>query len=73
VPYNLCNISLIIAGSISINTKVIFLYLLQNYAIMKYDYSLVRNYSLECNFIKIPKFASDFIKTGNKTIFFSFN
>ncbi|KAB8301344.1 hypothetical protein EYC80_003225 [Monilinia laxa] len=41
VPYDLCDISITIADSIIVEGKVVFLHPLQNYAIIKYDPSLV--------------------------------
>jgi S1-C subfamily serine protease len=67
LPYDLCDISLIIADSIFIDAKVVFMHPLQNYAIVKYDPSLVNAP------VKTPKFATDFIKKGDETIFFGLN
>lgn len=67
IPYDLCDISLIIADSIFVDAKIVFLHPLQNYAIVKYDTSLV-NAS-----VKTPKFSTDFIKKGEDTIFFGLN
>ncbi|EMD94875.1 hypothetical protein COCC4DRAFT_176377 [Bipolaris maydis ATCC 48331] len=67
LPYDLCDISLIIADSIFVDAKVVFMHPLQNYAIVKYDASLVNAP------VKTPKFATDFIKKGAETIFFGIN
>lgn len=67
LPYDLCDISLIIADSIFVDAKVVFMHPLQNYAIVKYDTSLVNAA------VKTPKFATDFIKKGDETIFFGLN
>ncbi|KAF2106296.1 Pro-apoptotic serine protease NMA111 [Lophiotrema nucula] len=67
LPYDLCDISLIIADSIFIEAKVVFMHPLQNYAIVKYDTSLVNAP------VKTPKFSTDFIKKGEDTIFFGLN
>ncbi|KAF2268552.1 Pro-apoptotic serine protease NMA111 [Lojkania enalia] len=67
LPYDLCDISLIIADSIFVDAKVIFMHPLQNYAIVKYDTSLVNAP------VKTPKFSNEFIKKGAETIFFGFN
>jgi len=67
LPYDLCDISLIIADSIFVDAKVVFMHPLQNYAIVKYDTSLVNAP------VKTPKFASSFIKKGDETIFFGLN
>jgi len=67
LPYDLCDISLIIADSIFIDAKVVFMHPLQNYAVLKYDPSLVTAP------VKTPKFATEFIKKGDETIFFGLN
>ncbi|KAF2760032.1 nuclear serine protease HtrA2/Nma111, partial [Pseudovirgaria hyperparasitica] len=67
VPYNLCDITLTIADSIIIEAKVVFMHPLQNYAILKYDTSLVNAP------VKTPKLSTDFMKQGEETIFFGFN
>ncbi|KAF2735417.1 trypsin-like serine protease [Polyplosphaeria fusca] len=67
LPYDLCDISLIIADSIFTDAKVVFMHPLQNYAIVKYDTSLVRAP------VKTPKFSEDFIRKGQETIFFGLN
>jgi S1-C subfamily serine protease len=67
VPYDLCDISLVIADSIFVDAKIVFMHPLQNYAIVKYDTSLVNAP------VKTPKFATDFIKKGEETIFFGLN
>ncbi|KAF2005939.1 trypsin-like serine protease [Amniculicola lignicola CBS 123094] len=67
IPYDLCDISLIIADSIFVDAKVVFMHPLQNYAIVKYDTSLVNAP------VKTPKFSTEFIKKGQETIFFGLN
>ncbi|KAF2640388.1 Pro-apoptotic serine protease NMA111 [Massarina eburnea CBS 473.64] len=67
LPYDLCDISLIIADSIFVQAKVVFMHPLQNYAIIKYDTSLVNAP------VKTPKFATEFVKKGDETIFFGMN
>lgn len=67
IPYDLCDISLIIADSIFVEAKIVFLHPLQNYAIIKYDTSLVNAP------VKTPKFSTEFIKKGEDTIFFGLN
>jgi S1-C subfamily serine protease len=67
LPHDLCDISLTIADSIFIDAKVVFMHPLQNYAIIKYDPSLVNAP------VKTPKFATEFIKKGAETIFFGLN
>ncbi|KAF2088420.1 Pro-apoptotic serine protease NMA111 [Saccharata proteae CBS 121410] len=67
VPYDLCDISLTIADSIIVEARVVFMHPLQNYAILKYDTSLVQAP------VKTAKLSSNFIKQGEDTIFFGFN
>jgi S1-C subfamily serine protease len=67
VPYDLCDISLVIADSIYVDAEIVFLHPLQNYAIVKYDTSLVNAP------VKTPKFSTEFVKKGEDTIFFGFN
>lgn len=67
IPYNLCDIMLTIADSIIVDAKVVFMHPLQNYAIVKYDPSLVDAP------VKTPNLSADFIKQGEETIFFGFN
>lgn len=67
IPYDLCDVSLIIADSIFVEAKIVFLHPLQNYAIIKYDTSLVNAP------VKTPKFSTEFIKKGSDTIFFGVN
>ncbi|KAF2012108.1 trypsin-like serine protease [Aaosphaeria arxii CBS 175.79] len=67
IPYDLCDIFLIIADSIFVEAKIVFLHPLQNYAIVKYDTSLVNAP------VKTPKFSTEFIKKGEDTIFFGLN
>ncbi|KAF2876722.1 Pro-apoptotic serine protease NMA111 [Massariosphaeria phaeospora] len=67
LPYDLCDISLIIADSIFVDAKVVFMHPLQNYAIVKYDTTLVNAP------VKTPKFSTEFIKKGEETIFFGMN
>jgi S1-C subfamily serine protease len=63
LPHALCDISLTIADSISVDAKVIFMHPLHNYAFVTYDVSLVKAP------LSTPKFATEFIKKGNDTIF----
>jgi S1-C subfamily serine protease len=67
IPYDLCDIALVIADSIYVDAKIVFLHPLQNYAIVKYDTSLVNAP------VKTPKLSSEFIKKGDDTIFFGVN
>ncbi|KAF2271276.1 Pro-apoptotic serine protease NMA111 [Westerdykella ornata] len=67
IPYDLCDISLVIAESIFVDAKIVFLHPLQNYAIIKYDTSLVNAP------VKTPKFSTEPIRKGDDTIFFGLN
>ena len=67
LPYDLCDVSVHVAESIIVDAKVIFLHPLQNYAIIKYDASLVKAP------IKSARLATETIKQGSSTIFFGFN
>jgi S1-C subfamily serine protease len=67
VQHLLCDISLLIADNIFVDAKIFFLHPSHNYAIVKYDVSLV-NAS-----VKTPKFGTKFIKKGAKTIFCGIN
>ncbi|KAI7113753.1 Pro-apoptotic serine [Hortaea werneckii] len=67
VPYDMCDISVTIADSIIVDGKVVFMHPLQNYAIIKYDSSLVKAP------VQTAKLAKDPIKQGEETIFFGFN
>jgi S1-C subfamily serine protease len=67
LPYDFCDIFLTIADSIFIDAKVVFMHPLQNYAIIKYDPSLVNAP------VKTPKFATEFIKKGAETVFVGLN
>ena len=67
VPYDLCDISVTIADSVIVDAKVIFLHPLANYAIIKYDPSLVNAP------VQTAKLATSTIKQGASTIFMGFN
>jgi S1-C subfamily serine protease len=67
VPYDLCDITLIIADSIFVDAKIVFMHPTHNYAIVRYDTELVRAP------VKTPKFSTEFIKKGEDTIFFGIN
>lgn len=41
IPYDLCDVSITIAGSIVVEGKIVFLHPLQNYAVIQYDSKLV--------------------------------
>ncbi|KAF2671007.1 trypsin-like serine protease [Microthyrium microscopicum] len=67
VPYDLCDITVTIADSIIIDGEVVFMHPLQNYAIIKYDPSLVQAP------VQSAKLATEYVKQGDDTIFFGFN
>lgn len=67
VPYDLCDVTLLIADSVHLEAKIVFLHPLQNYAILKYDTSLVKAP------VKTPKLSEEFIQKGSDTIFFGVN
>jgi pro-apoptotic serine protease NMA111 len=67
IPYDLCDISLTIADSIIVDAKVVFLHPLANYAIIKYDPSLVLAP------VQTARLATEQIKQGASTIFLGFN
>jgi hypothetical protein len=67
VPYDLCDITITIADSIVVDGSVVFLHPMQNYAIVKYDPSLVQAP------VATAKLSTEYIKQGDETIFFGFN
>ncbi|KAK4159782.1 trypsin-like cysteine/serine peptidase domain-containing protein [Cladorrhinum sp. PSN259] len=67
VPYDLCDISITIADSVVVEGKVVFLHPLQNYAIIKYDPSLVDAPVLSA------KLSSEEITQGASTYFIGYN
>jgi S1-C subfamily serine protease len=67
VPYDLCDITITIADSIIVEGKVVFLHPLQNYAIVKYDPSLVNAP------VKSAKLSPEPLSQGAKTHFVGFN
>jgi pro-apoptotic serine protease NMA111 len=67
IPYDLCDISLTIADSIIVDGKVVFMHPLQNYAVIKYDPSLVQAP------VQSAKLSKNAIQQGDETIFFGFN
>lgn len=67
VPYDFCDISITIADSIIVDGKVVFMHPLQNYAIIKYDPSLVDAP------VKSAKLSTEQIKQGASTYFLGFN
>ncbi|KAM9905175.1 hypothetical protein OXX69_007283 [Metschnikowia pulcherrima] len=67
VPHDVCDIYLIFADSVDIPGKVVFLHPNLNYAIVKYDTSLVNAD------IRSPKFSSSPLKRGEKSFFIGYN
>lgn len=67
VPYDLCDITITIADSIIVEGKVVFLHPIANYAVVKYDPSLVQAP------VQSAKLSSETIKQGADTIFVGFN
>ena len=67
VPYDLCDISITVADTIMVEARVVFLHPLANYAIIKYDPSLVLAP------VQTPKFATEMVKQGQSLIFLGFN
>lgn len=67
VPHDVCDIYLIFAESIDIPGKVVFLHPNLNYAIVKYDPSLVKAD------IQSPRFSTTPLKRGDKSFFIGYN
>lgn len=67
VPYDFCDISITIADSIIVDGKVVFLHPIQNYAIIKYDPSLVDAP------VKSAKLSTEQIRQGASTYFLGYN
>ena len=67
VPYDMCDISITIADSIIVDGKVLFMHPLQNYAIIKYDPSLVNAP------VQSARLSKKHIKQGDEIIFFGYN
>ncbi|KAF2402617.1 Pro-apoptotic serine protease NMA111 [Trichodelitschia bisporula] len=67
VPYDLCDIHITIADSINVDGKVVFMHPTQNYAIIRYDPSLVQAP------IQSAKLSDQHMKQGDDTVFFGFN
>jgi S1-C subfamily serine protease len=66
VPYDLCDISVTIADSIIVDGKVVFMHPLQNYAIIRYDPSLVDAP------LQSARLSKEMIKRGASTYFVGF-
>lgn len=67
VPHDVCDIYLVFAESVDIPGKVVFLHPNLNYAIVKYDPTLV------IADIKSPKFSTKPLKRGDKSFFIGYN
>merc|ERR1711977_211839 len=67
VPYDLCDISITIADPIIVEGKVVFMHPLQNYAIIKYDPSLVDAP------VQSAKLSTKQVTQGASTYFVGFN
>ena len=67
VPYNLCDISVTVADSVIVDAKVVFMHPLANYAVIKYDPSLVLAPVMSAKLATVP------MKQGHSTIFLGFN
>ncbi|KAK7684076.1 hypothetical protein QCA50_012718 [Cerrena zonata] len=67
VPHDMCDIFIIFAESVDIPAKVVFLHPNQNYAIIKYDPSLI------LADVRAPKLSSTPLKRGEKSFFVGYN
>ena len=67
VPYDLCDLSITIADSVIVDGKILFMHPLQNYAVIRYDPSLVDAP------LKSAVLSHEDIKQGVETTFFAFN
>ncbi|KUJ17248.1 putative pro-apoptotic serine protease [Mollisia scopiformis] len=67
VPYDLCDITITIADSIQVEGKVVFMHPLQNYAVIKYDPSLVDAP------VQSAKLSTTHVTQGASTYFVGFN
>ncbi|KAL2148577.1 hypothetical protein VTH82DRAFT_2131 [Thermothelomyces myriococcoides] len=67
VPYDLCDITVTIADSVVVEGKVVFLHPLQNYAIIKYDPSLVKAP------VASARLSSEPLTQGASTYFIGYN
>lgn len=67
VPYDLCDINITIADSIIVEGKVVFMHPLQNYAVVKYDPSLVDAP------VQSAKLSTEQVTQGQSTYFVGFN
>lgn len=67
VPHDVCDVNITFADSIDVAAQVVFLHPHQNYAIVKYDPSLV------LADVKTPKFSTKALKRGNRGLFVGYN
>ncbi|EGV60621.1 signaling-associated PDZ domain-containing protein [Yamadazyma tenuis ATCC 10573] len=67
IPHDLCDVLIIFAESIDVPGKVVFLHPHQNYAIVKYDPSLITAD------VRTPKFGSKPLKRGETSLFVGYN
>ncbi|EED11699.1 PDZ domain-containing protein C23G3.12C, putative [Talaromyces stipitatus ATCC 10500] len=67
VPHDLCDIDITVAESIIVTGKVVFMHPLQNYAILRYDPSLVLAP------VRSARLSTENIKQGQETIFVGFD
>ncbi|ODV79443.1 Pro-apoptotic serine protease NMA111 [Suhomyces tanzawaensis NRRL Y-17324] len=67
VPHDMCDLFVIFAESIDVPAEVVFLHPNLNYAIIKYDPSLV------LADVKTPKFSNKPLKRGDKSYFIGYN
>lgn len=68
VPHDCLDVVLTVAESLYIPGTVVFLHPTQNYAIVKYDPSLIKNSE-----VQTPKFSDEPLKRGNKVQFVGYN
>ena len=67
IPYDLCDVSVTIADSIIVQGDVVFMHPLQNYAVIKYDPSLVQAP------VQSAKLSEEYLTQGRETILFAYN
>lgn len=67
VPHDVCDVSVVIADSINVPAEVVFLHPNQNYAIIKYDPSLV------LADVRTPVFSTERLKRGDRALFVGHN
>ena len=67
VPYDLCDISITVADSIIVEGKIVFMHPLQNFAIVKYDTTLVDAP------VQSARLSESLLRQGASTTFLGFN